>query len=145
MIADRGGEAAMPRYWVIGGEYADTAFQVIADGGKEERLGPFDSYEAAKSAWQSRAWANVDNAHSRYRIEEEGAEPAFWVVGGRYKDSTFKECADPSGEVWHGPYASYDDAKAEWRRLAWQSVDDALARYRIESRRKGFDPRQQKG
>jgi hypothetical protein len=130
----------MSRYWVVGGEYADTAFKAIANDGKEERLGPFDSYEAAKAAWQARAWASVDNAHARYRIEEEGAEPAYWVVGGRYKDSRFTECADPAGETWHGPYASYDDARVVWGRLAWASVDDALARYRIESHRKGFDP-----
>ena len=61
----------MPRYWVIGGEYTDTKFKKIAGGGKETRLGPFDSYEAAKAAWQARAWATVDSANTRYRIVKE--------------------------------------------------------------------------
>jgi hypothetical protein len=63
---------SMPRYWIVGGEYADTSFRRIAGGGKEERIGPFDSYGAAKTEWQQRAWASVDNAHVRYRIVKEG-------------------------------------------------------------------------
>jgi hypothetical protein len=123
----------MPRYWVIGGEYADTSFELIAGGAEEERIGPFDSYEAAKAEWQARAWASVDSAHSRYRIEEEGAAPGYWVVGGLYIDPQFREPADPAGESWSGPFATYEAAKAEWARLAWRTVDDALARYRIEN------------
>jgi hypothetical protein len=125
----------MPRYWVIGGEYADTAFEQIEGGGEEERIGPFASYEAAKREWQARAWASVDSAHARYRIEEEGAAPGYWVVGGLYKDPQFSEPADRAGESWHGPFATYEAAKTEWARLAWMSVDDALARYRIENHR----------
>ncbi len=125
----------MPRYWVIGGEYADTAFDQIVGGGEEERIGPFESYEGAKAEWQARAWASVDNAHTRYRIEEDGAAPSYWVVGGHYKDTHFRELADPAGESWSGPFATYEAAKAEWARLAWITVDDALARYRIENHR----------
>lgn len=125
----------MPRYWVIGGEYADTSFERIAGGAEEERIGPFGSYAAAKAEWQARAWASVDNAHARYRIEEEGALPGYWVVGGHYKDTHFREPVDPAGESWSGPFATYEAAKAEWARLAWLSVDDALARYRIETHR----------
>ena len=61
----------MTHYWVVGGEYADTAFKKLAHGGKEERVGPFDSYGAAKAAWQARAWATVDSANTRYRIVKE--------------------------------------------------------------------------
>jgi Domain of unknown function (DUF4170) len=71
-----------PRYWVIGGEYADTAFKRIAGGGKEERIGPFETYAAAKAEWQARAWASVDNAHVRYRIVKE--------TGPRAKSATRK-------------------------------------------------------
>ena len=63
----------MSRFWVVGGEYADTAFKKLVAGGKEERIGPFDSYEAAKAAWQARAWATVDSANTRYRIVKEAA------------------------------------------------------------------------
>ena len=37
-------------------------------------------------------------------------------------------------EQWYGPFDSYADAKAEWGRRAWATVDDAHARYRIEKR-----------
>ena len=124
----------MPRYWVVGGEYADTSFERIAGGGAEERIGPFERYDDAHAAWQARAWATVDNAQARYRIEEEGADLAYWVVGGRYRDSRFATPAEPAGERWIGPFDSYEAAKDEWGRLAWQTVDDALTRYRIERR-----------
>jgi hypothetical protein len=124
----------MARYWVVGGEYADTTFERMADGKPEERIGPFDSYEAAKAVWQARAWATVDNAHARYRIEEEGSDLRYWVVGGSYTDTSFSQPAEPGGERWHGPFESYDAAKAEWMRLAWATVDDAHARFRIERR-----------
>ncbi|GIL00008.1 MAG: hypothetical protein BroJett029_42160 [Alphaproteobacteria bacterium] len=125
----------MTRYWVVGGEYADTSFTRIAGGGAEDRIGPFRSYDEAKAAWQERAWQTVDSAHHRYRIEEEngGTETHYWVVGGIYKDTRFAEPAE-GGEQWYGPFDSYDDAKAEWQRRAWSSVDDALSRYRIEKR-----------
>ena len=61
----------MPRYWVVGGEYADTKFKKIAGGGKETRIGPFESYAAAKDAWQAKAWATVDSANTRYQIVKE--------------------------------------------------------------------------
>jgi hypothetical protein len=81
----------MPRYWVNGGEYTDTKFKKIAGGGKETRLGPFDSYEAAKAAWQARAWATVDSANTRYRIVKE-AGPHKRVKGkpGSQKPATRK-------------------------------------------------------
>jgi hypothetical protein len=130
----------MSRYWVVGGEYADTTFERLAGGKPEERIGPFESYDAAKAVWQARAWATVDNAQVRYRIEEEGSDRRYWVVGCTYKDTRFCEPADPAGERWHGPFDSYDAAKAEWSRLAWSSVDDAHARFRIERRavRRGY-------
>lgn len=62
----------MKRYWVVGGEYADTRFETPAPGKAEERHGPFSSYKAAHTKWAERAWATVDDAHSRYRIVAEG-------------------------------------------------------------------------
>jgi hypothetical protein len=74
----------MARYWVVGGIYADTSFTKMQGGGAEQRTGPFVTHEQAKAEWQRRAWATVDDAHARFRIEEEDeqAEPWFWVVGG---------------------------------------------------------------
>lgn len=55
-------------YWVVGGEYRDASFTEMAAGTPEERLGPFASYEDARKAWASRAWATVDSALTRFRI-----------------------------------------------------------------------------
>jgi len=120
------------RYWVIGGVYADSSFERIAGGGAEERIGPFASYEEARAAWQRHAWATVDEANARYRIEEEGADLRYWVIGGPYCDTSFSTPAAGGGEEWHGPFVTYDEAKAEWSRLSWAHVDDAMCRYRIE-------------
>jgi len=131
----RARERGMAKFWVIGGVYADTKFDRMADGGPEGRFGPFDSHVDAKAEWQQRAWSSVDDAHARYRIEEEGeqATAKFWVAGGIYTDTRFVE---PVGgdEQWYGPFDSYADAKSEWGRRAWATVDDAHARYRIEKR-----------
>jgi hypothetical protein len=131
----------MARYWVIGGEYADTRFDRPSEGTREQRFGPFASYEDAKAEWARLAWASVDNAHARYRIETEEAAPdiEWWVVGGSYENTAFHA---PVGgaEAWHGPFRSRQEALDEWRRLAWSTVDDALTRYRVEQRRRGAPP-----
>lgn len=127
-------QRVMARYWVIGGEYSDTSFESIVGGGAEERHGPFATRDDALAKWQQLAWSTVDNAHARYRIEQEAESAAarrYWVVGGRYTDTNFVTPAD-GAESWYGPFDSYDTAKAEWSRLAWQTVDDALSRWRIE-------------
>ncbi|MBC7134432.1 MAG: DUF4170 domain-containing protein, partial [Oceanibaculum nanhaiense] len=56
-------------YWVVGGIYTDTSFTQMANGGPEERHGPFDAYEQAKKAWQEKAWSTVDDCNARFRIE----------------------------------------------------------------------------
>ena len=42
------------------------------------------------------AWSTVDDANSRYRIEEEPAQGPqhYWVVGGIYKDTHFTDPAE---------------------------------------------------
>ena len=125
----------MPRFWVVGGIYADAKFERMADGGPVPRIGPFETYAWAKAEWQQRAWTTVDDALARFHIEEEdeNAVARFWVVGGSYRDTHFIEPTE-GGEQWHGPFDSYEAAKAEWGRRAWATVDDALARFRIKKR-----------
>jgi hypothetical protein len=69
------GEGVMARFWVVGGEYADTSFERLAKGASEERHGPFMSYDEAYATWQARARATIDDALVRFRIVEEG-QPA---------------------------------------------------------------------
>jgi hypothetical protein len=129
----------MARFWVIGGEYASTRFDQPASPGAEQRHGPFATYDDAKAEWARLSWANVDNAHARYRIEEESPASQWWVVGGRYATTEFRVAADGQ-EQWHGPFHTRAAAMDEWRRLAWATVDDALTRYRLEQRRAGEAP-----
>jgi hypothetical protein len=56
----------------------------------------------------------------------------FWVIGGIDEDTESQELAS-GDEDWVGPFATYDEAKAEWSKRSWGSVDDAQCRYRIES------------
>ena len=56
---------------------------------------------------------------------------AFWVVGGRYRDTRFDRFAEGRGEERHGPFATYADAQREWQKLSWRFVDDCNVRYRI--------------
>ena len=58
------------QYWVVGGEYTDTSFHRIVEGGQEKRVGPFASYDEARRQWAALSMAAVDNALTRYRIDQ---------------------------------------------------------------------------
>ena len=57
-------------WWVVGGSYTGTDFKTIAEGGEEERIGPFASYEAARKIWWEKSSAGIDDAYCRYRIDQ---------------------------------------------------------------------------
>ena len=114
----------MARYWVIGGEYRDTGFDEPI--GKEQKFGPFDSFESAEAKWSQMAWQTVDDANIRYRIER---MEEYWVVGGEYTDTTFT--ALKGAEERFGPYATFEAAQTEWQKRAWMEVDNCNIRYRI--------------
>ena len=122
----------MKRYWVTGGIYKSTDFEVLAPGEELQKHGPYEDYEEARKMWQSLAWANVDDCQAFFTIETEDAPvvPQHWVFGGSYQADG---SAGPDGEQRFGPFEDYEDAKKEWQRLAWETVDDASARYRIET------------
>jgi hypothetical protein len=122
------------RYWVVGGEYTDTAFTNVVAGTEEEHIGPFDTYEDAKGVWQTKAWSTVDTATRRYRIVEEPGPKKpkrYWVVGGEYIDTGFRQLVDGAAEERIGPFDTYEDAHAAWQKAAWASVDTATKRYRV--------------
>lgn len=57
------------KYYVIGGEYTDTDFKTIKSG-TEDRHGPYEDEETARTKWKALSMSDVDNAYVRYRIEE---------------------------------------------------------------------------
>ncbi|MBI1774384.1 MAG: hypothetical protein HYR63_03460 [Proteobacteria bacterium] len=59
------------RYWVLGGEFADSCFKQIV-AGTEAVFGPFDRYEAALAKWRECALATRVHAQVRFSIATEG-------------------------------------------------------------------------
>lgn len=122
------------KFWVVGGDYLDTHFKEVVAGTTEERYGPYTDYREAHSQWQAKAWQTVDSCTKRYRIvEEREADPPsrFYVVGGDYLDTGFRNLVDGASEERFGPYDSYQAAHAAWQAKAWQSVDSCTKRFRI--------------
>ncbi|NFV79811.1 DUF4170 domain-containing protein [Magnetospirillum aberrantis] len=118
------------QYYVVGGEYADTAFTQIAAGHKEERFGPFDEHEA-HVCWRALTGKTVDNAMCRYFIRSEGAESVgeeWYVVGGEYADTSFEVIAAGKQLETYGPFPR-QEALNTWRALTGKTVDNAMVRY----------------
>lgn len=124
-------DMAVQKFFVVGGEYADTTFQDIADGGESEVHGPFLEPDA-KDFWRSITAKTVDNAMVRYvlKAEEEVNGEIYWVVGGEYADTTFKSPASGKAIQAYGPFHKAD-ALEYWRSITGKTVDDALVRYDI--------------
>lgn len=122
------------RFFVIGGEYADTSFREPYPGTTLETYGPFASEREAKVRWRELTGQSIDNAMVRYFIssEEPGAEKRknFWVVGGEYADSSFTRLAKGAELEVYGPFEQ-SEALGFWRALAAKTMDDALMRYDI--------------
>jgi hypothetical protein len=57
---------------------------------------------------------------------------SYRVVGGEDSDTHFARMAAGKKEQWIGPFVDYQDAKAEWQKRAWGTVDSCNVRYRIE-------------
>ena len=116
-------------YYVVGGEYADTSFSIIAPGHVEERFGPFGEHEA-HICWRALTGKTVDNAMIRYfiRADEEASGDSWYVVGGEYADTTFQVIAPGKTKDVQGPF-SRQEALNKWRELTGKTVDSALTRY----------------
>jgi hypothetical protein len=118
-------------YYVIGGEYADTNFTLIAPGATEECHGPFSEKEA-HDTWRALTGKTVDNALIRYRIKPGNeVQGAMWfVVGGEYADVDFAKIASDRKLEIYGPFVR-PEALAVWRSITAKTVDSALTRYDI--------------
>ncbi len=64
----------MAGYWIVGGQYQSTDFAEMAEGHEETRIGPFETYGAARKEWARLSWSGVDNAYLRYFIRKDGGE-----------------------------------------------------------------------
>ncbi len=127
------------RYYVVGGEYADTSFTTPAAGTQLETRGPFTEREA-KICWRDLTGRTVDNAMVRYflRAEEEvDKSKSYWVVGGEYADFGFTKMQTGKELEVYGPFDKWDAALGFWRGMTAKSVDDALVRYDI---RENYQP-----
>tara|TARA_A100001388_G_C28676213_1_gene454096 strand:- start:510 stop:695 length:186 start_codon:yes stop_codon:yes gene_type:complete len=56
---------------------------------------------------------------------------SFWVVGGIYKDTKFKELAEGQKLEKYGPFKKYSEAKQKWDYHSWQNVDNCFYRFTI--------------
>jgi hypothetical protein len=117
------------KYFVVGGEYADTSFTTIAPGHEEERFGPFDEREA-HVCWRALTGKTVDNAMVRYFIRADETAPVgdWYVVGGEYSSTAFETIASGKSLESYGPF-SRQEAMAKWREVTGKTVDNAMVRY----------------
>jgi len=121
------------KFYVIGGEYADTSFREPFPGSKLETYGPFATEREAKVRWRELTGQSIDNAMVRYFIssdEAPGEKNNYWVVGGEYADSGFTRLAPGRELEVYGPFGQ-SEALGFWRALASKTMDDALMRYDI--------------
>jgi hypothetical protein len=58
------------RFWVVGGEYADTSFSALSQGAATV-TGPFESEEEAKAAWRDLYDRQPGSALTRFSIVHE--------------------------------------------------------------------------
>lgn len=123
----------MTKFYVVGGEYADTSFSSIIEGKAEEVYGPFGEREA-HDFWRSITGKTVDNAMVRYRIRPDEALPgrSYYVVGGEYADTSFTQIAAGKEIEVYGPFTR-QEARDFWRSITGKTVDSAMTRYDIAS------------
>ncbi len=76
-------EVAGKKYWVVGGEYADSSFIKIRPGKELESYGPFDTWDTALGFWRGLTSKSVDDAMIRYDIRE-NYQSGEAITGGKF-------------------------------------------------------------
>ena len=56
---------------------------------------------------------------------------SYWIVGGEYEDTSFKNIKSGEELKKLGPFKTYDLAKKEWDKISWEKVDNCCVRYII--------------
>lgn len=119
------------KFFVVGGEYADSSFSKPAPGVDLETHGPYTKQEA-HDVWRRLTGQTVDNAMVRYvvkAVDDLGGEN-YYVVGGEYADASFTTMAQGKAQESYGPFGR-QQAMDFWRGITSQTVDSALHRYDI--------------
>lgn len=55
----------------------------------------------------------------------------YWVVGGEYKNTDFKDLTEGVELEEYGPFHTYEAARKEWQARNMARIDNAMVRYRI--------------
>lgn len=74
-------DAELNVWYVVGGEFADSAFSRMAEGRPLEIYGPFD-HKTALERWRAITGRTVDSALTRYTVEHAGEMDLRKLAGG---------------------------------------------------------------
>jgi hypothetical protein len=55
----------------------------------------------------------------------------YWVVGGEYTNTDFKQVAAGRTEEKLGPFSTFEEARKSWASRAFSTIDHCLIRYKI--------------
>ena len=65
-------------------------------------------------------------------FRESLAMAQYWVTGGEYASTDFREMAKGANPQKFGPFKTYEEARAAWLAHSFASVDNCHVRYTIE-------------
>lgn len=55
----------------------------------------------------------------------------YWVLGGEYASTEFRDMANGGKPQKYGPFTTYEDARAVWLAHSWANVDNCHVRFTI--------------
>lgn len=64
----------------------------------------------------------------------------YWVIGGTYASTDFRELAPGAMEIRLGPFATYAEAERAWAAQSWRTVDECNTRFAIVAAEDGEQP-----
>jgi hypothetical protein len=70
----------------------------------------------------------------RWKDDKVELKTKFFVFGGVYKDTTFRQLQNESDAQEYGPFDTYQEAYDEWKARMFLNVDNALHRLTVVER-----------
>lgn len=55
----------------------------------------------------------------------------YWVTGGEYASTDFREMANGAKPLRYGPFTTYEDARSAWLAHSFANVDNCHVRFTI--------------